>query len=237
MKSAITSLVLLISAWASTAHAQITVFAASSTTEVLKELGRSYTIIHGEQIQFNFASSGTLARQIEAGAPADLFISANERWMDYLAARSLIQTPTRFDLAVNSLVLIAPSDSTMLFDGTIERRLAVGELKSVPAGIYAKEALDYMGWFESLKPKLIQGSNVRTVLMYVERGEVDAGIVYVSDALASDKVLIVGTFPKESHTPIVYSAAACSNSKSTDHFINFLKSTEAKAVFKQYGFK
>jgi molybdate transport system substrate-binding protein len=237
MKSAITSLVLMISAWASPSLAQITVFAASSTTEALQELGRSYTIIYGEKIQFNFASSGTLARQIEAGAPADIFISANERWMDYLATRSLIQQPTRFEFARNSLVLIAPLGSSMEFDGNVDGRLAVGELKSVPSGIYAKEALAYMGWFDALKPKLIQGSNVRTVLMYVERGEVAGGIVYATDALASDKIVLVGTFPEISHTPIIYSAAACSKNKSTEHFLNFLKSPEVKAILKQYGFK
>ena len=178
-----------------------------------------------------------MARQIEAGAPADIFISANEEWMDDLAKKSLIQTNTRFNLAANSLVLIAPGGSTLAFDGNIKGRLAVGDFNSVPAGIYAREALSAMGWLDALKSRLVMGTNVRTVLMYVERGEVAAGIVYATDAQASEKVVTVGTFPNESHSAILYPAAACSTHETVPAFMNFLRSPEAQSILSQNGFK
>jgi molybdate transport system substrate-binding protein len=237
MKLVITSLFVFIYALPSTASAQITVFAASSTTEAMKEIGKCFTDQVGEKVRFNFASSGTLARQIEAGAPADVFVSANVKWMDYLEDKAAVEKDTRFNLATNALVLVAPKGSSLAFDGTISGRLSVGDFKSVPAGIYAREALEHMGWIDTLKPKLVMGSNVRTVLMYVERGETVAGIVYATDAQASEKVVVIGTFPEESHSPIIYPATACSEKEVTTTFMSFLKSLDAKTILRKHGFK
>lgn len=217
--------------------AELTVFAAASTTDAMEELASKFEENGGEKIRFNFASSGTLARQIEAGAPADVFVSANAQWMDYLEAKNAIDKTSRFNAMSNSLVLIAPLGSTLAFDGKIPGRLAVGDFNSVPAGMYAREALGQKGWLDALRPKLVMGSNVRTVLMYVERGEVSAGIVYATDAIRSEKVEIVGTFPEESHSPIVYPVAACTGKPETAAFLAFLKSPEAKAILKSNGFK
>ncbi|MBN2162590.1 MAG: molybdate ABC transporter substrate-binding protein, partial [Pontiellaceae bacterium] len=192
------------------AAAELTVFAAASTTDVMKELAEAYAKDGGEAVRFNFASSGALARQIDAGAPADLFISANTKWMDFLADKKLIKTETRSDIVKNSLVLVIPADSTMTYEGfpaNLTGMLAVGDFKSVPAGTYAEAALRSLGWLDTVKGKLVKGTNVRTVLMYVERDEADAGIVYKTDAMQSEKVKIIGTFPAESHPPIVYPAA------------------------------
>lgn len=217
------------------AQADLTVFAAASTTDALKELANAYTTDGGETVRFNFTSSGALARQIDAGAPADLFISANVKWMDWLEEKAVIQTATRFNLAANSLVLIAPPNSALKFDGTISDRVAVGNMKSVPAGIYAKEALEHMGWYNDWKPHLIQASNVRTALLYVQRGEVSAGIVYATDAKAAG-LPIIGTFPAASHHPIIYPAAAVSKKESALQFLEFLKSDKAKDILKKHGF-
>lgn len=217
-------------------HADLTVFAAASLTEAMKALAADYADRGGEAVRFNFASSGALARQIDAGAPADLFVSANGKWMDWLEERKLVDKTTRFSLAGNTLAMIAPTGSDLSFDGQISGRLAVGDFSSVPAGMYAKQALEHMGWLDALKPKLVMGSNVRTVLMYVERGEVDAGIVYASDAMASDNVKIVGTFPAESHSPIVYPVAACSGKASAREFLAYLKTDEAKTILENHGF-
>jgi molybdate transport system substrate-binding protein len=236
MKYSTVSLVWALFAMVAQAAAEMTVFAAASMSDAMKALAAAYVDQGGEPVRFNFASSGALARQIDAGAPADVYVSANQKWMDWLAGKELIDTATRFDLAGNRLVMIAPRDAAVSFDGQITGRLAVGDFNGVPAGMYAREALEYMGWLEALRPKLVTGSNVRTVLMYVERGEVDAGIVYASDAQASDKVETVGTFPPESHAPIVYIAAACSHDAEARRFIEFLKTDQAKTVIKTYGF-
>ncbi|QBG48118.1 molybdate ABC transporter substrate-binding protein [Verrucomicrobia bacterium S94] len=189
----IPTLLFILSLTAST-HAGLSVFAAASTTDAMKELAAAYEENGGETVRFNFASSGALARQIEAGAPADLFVSANVKWMDWLEEKSAVQNGTRFNLAANSLVLTAPPVSTVKFDGTVPGKVAVGELKSVPAGMYAKEALEHLGWYREWKPQLVQASSVRTALLYVQRGEVSAGIVYATDAKAAG-LPVVGIFP------------------------------------------
>lgn len=203
----------------------------------MREIAVRYQRKHAERIRFNFASSGTLARQIGAGAPADLFISANTHWMDWLEDQNLIQSNSRFELAANSLVMVARKGSPANFDGQIDGRIAVGDFKSVPAGMYAREALQTLGWLDRLKPKLIMTANVRTALLYTARGEVKAGIVYATDARASDAVEIVGFFPSESHSPIVYPAALCTNQKNAHRFLAFLKSEEARAIMKKHGFQ
>lgn len=237
MKSRTVSLAVLFVAAAATAAAELTVFAAASMSDAMKALAAAYAEEGGEPIRFNFSSSGALARQIEAGAPADLFASANTQWMDWLEERSLIDPETRFDTAGNRLVMIAPTGSGLLFDGNVPGRLAVGDFNGVPSGLYAQQALESMGWIESFRTRLVMGSNVRIVLLYVERGEVPAGIVYASDARASAKVETVGTFPATSHKPIVYPVAVCRNAcHSAGAFLAFLRSEKAKSILRDHGF-
>lgn len=216
---------------AAAAHADVSVFAAASTTDALKELAATYP---GE-VRFNFASSGTLARQIAAGAPADVFVSANVKWMDWLQEKKVVNKGSCFNLAANTLVLTAPTGSKLKFDGKIKGLVAIGDMKSVPAGMYAKEALVHMGWIDDWKPNLVTSSNVRTALLYVQRGETAAGIVYATDAKAAG-LPIVGTFPAQSHSPIVYPAASVSNNKDALGFLEFLKTDTAKTILKKYGF-
>jgi molybdate transport system substrate-binding protein len=237
MKRFTAILLMLSTSITSVSSEHLTVFAAASTTEAMNELAGAFKAEYGEGIHFNFSSSGALARQIAAGAPADLFISANSQWMDWLEEHSAIDPATRFNLAANALVLIAPSGSNLQFNGHIEGRVAVGDFKSVPAGIYAEQALTHMGWMDQLRPNLIMASNVRTALMYVERGEVAAGIVYATDAKASNKVSIIGTFPSGSHSPIIYPVATCRDVQKATRFLNFLRSPEARVILKKHGFK
>lgn len=218
----------------------ISVFAAASTTDVMKDLAGKYKESGGAEITFNFASSGALARQIDAGAPCDLFISANVKWMDFLAEKALIAEETRADMARNTLVLIAPMNSTMTYEGfpgNLKGKLAVGDFKSVPAGTYAQAALTKLGWLSRVEDKLITGDNVRTTLLYVERGETDAAIVYRTDAIQSKKVKTLGSFPADSHPPIVYPAARLKQGRgSADDFLIFILSEENLTVWEKYGF-
>lgn len=224
----------------SVSSADLTVFAAASTTDVMTALAAGFKESSGEKIRFNFASSGALARQIDAGAPADLYVSANRKWMDFLEGNDLLLAGTRTNIACNALVLIAPKNSAMTYEGfpgNLKGMLSVGDFKSVPAGTYAEAALRSLGWLDDVQARLIKGTNVRTVLMYVERGEVDAGIVYRTDAMQSDKVKILGTFPADSHPPIVYPAACLKEgSDSAKKFLIFLKTDTAKTIIKAYGF-
>ena len=224
----------------------ITVFAAASTTDVLQRLGRQFEQGGGAPVRFSFASSSLLARQIEEGAPADVFVSADEQWMDYLQQRSLIRAGTRRDLLANVLVLVAPKGR--LFSVKMERgfnlpgafkgRLAVGDPTHVPAGIYAKEALQHFGWWEALKGRLDSAENVRAALRLVEMGEADAGIVYATDARASSKVVVLAEFPPGSHAPIVYPAALCRGARpGAAAFLAFLGSREAAPVWHEAGFR
>ena len=224
----------------------ITVFAAASTTDVLQRLGARFARDGGAPVRFSFASSSLLARQIEEGAPADLFVSADEQWMDYLQQRSLIQTATRRDLLANVLVLVAPKGHgfpvTMEggFDlpGAFRGRLAVGDPAHVPAGIYAKEALQHFGWWEALKGRLDSADNVRAALRLVEMGEADAGIVYATDAMASSKVVVLAEFPSGSHAPIVYPAALCRGARpGAAAFLAFIGSAKAAPAWREAGFR
>lgn len=226
----------------------ITVFAAASLTNALQEIADQYQQGKEVKIVSSFASSSTLARQIEQGAPADLFISADQQWMDYAVQKKTIDEASRFTLLGNDLVLIAPKESKpqqvdiskntdwkTLLKG---QRLSVGDPDHVPAGIYAKEALQKLGAWESVSSQLAPGNNVRVALALVERNEAPYGIVYGSDAIASKKVTVVGTFPEESHRPVEYPMAMVKdhNSATVTAFYNYLKGPEAAAVFKRYGF-
>lgn len=217
--------------------AELTVFAAASTTDAMKELAAAFTAKSGETVRFNFASSGALARQIQNGAPADLFLSANSKWMDTLEAAGDIES--RIDLLSNRLVLIAPKGCAVTLDKTFSGRLAVGDVKSVPAGMYAKEALESQGLFDILRPKMVMASDVRSALMFVERAEADAGIVYSTDAKSSKRVAVVSVFPEASHAPIRYPVAICvaaAHPQAARDFMAFLQTDCARSVFEKRGF-
>ena len=237
MNSKLTRALLLATTLVVAARAELSVFVAASTTDALKEAAAAYEQGGGKAVRFNFAGSGTLARQIEAGAPCDIFLSANVQWMDWLEGGGLLAEGSRLNLLTNSLVMVVPADSSLPFNGEIGGRIAVGDFRSVPAGMYAEEALQHMGWFDRLKPKLVMASNVRTALMYVERGEAAAGIVYATDAEASGSVRVAGTFPAESHRPIAYPVARCSNHADAAAILAFLQTTEAKRIFEAHGFR
>jgi molybdate transport system substrate-binding protein len=227
---------------------KVTVFAAASLTNALEEIAAQYKKTHGTDVVSSFASSSVLARQIEQGAPADLFISADQQWMDDAVAKKSMIDSTRYTLLGNDLVLIAPrsdsakpvtiNDQTNLKSLLKGERLAVGDPDHVPAGIYAKEALQKLGAWSSVSPVLARASNVRAALALVERNETPYGIVYGSDAVASKKVQVVGTFPEDSHKPVEYPVAIVNDrdNAAVKAFYNYLKGPEAAAVFKQYGF-
>jgi len=234
---------------ATSGEAPVTVFAAASTTEVMREAGRRFEQAAGIEVVFSFDSSSNLARQIKAGSPADVFISADEFWMDELAAAGLICAGTRRDLLANDLVMIAPIDAlrfdvevTSDFDFAARlpqiQRIAVGDPAHVPAGRYARQALESLGWWESLKGRLVPTLDVRSALRLVELDEVDAGIVYATDAHESAKVVVVARFSDESHEPIRYPMALCRDSASARQFIDFLTTPEVVVdVFERAGFR
>jgi len=226
----------------------ITVFAAASTIDVLREAGRRFEKATGIEVVFSFDSSSNLARQIKVGSPADVYISADEKWMDDVAAAGAIRKETRADLFANDLVLIAPAtvpkfevQMTGNFDFNVSlpqiKRIAVGDPEHVPAGRYAKQSLASLGWWDAVKPLLISAQDVRAALRLVEMDEADAGIVYSTDAMASDKVVVIARFPDDSHDPIRYPIAQCSDLAEAARFIEFLRSAEMVAVFEQAGFR
>jgi len=227
------------------AEEKVTVYTAASTTDALNEIGAHYQEATGVQVVYSFAASSALAKQIEQGAPAEVFISADQRWMDYLADKNLIINDSRRDLLTNVLVLIAPKGQGFAvkmekdFDlaGAFAGKWCTCDL-SVPAGRYAKQALTALGWWEALAPRLVGTQDVRSALAFVERGECAAGIVYETDAKASKQVEIVGIFPATSHEPIVYPVALVKGAgKAARDFLDFLFTPAAAAVFKRYGFE
>jgi molybdate transport system substrate-binding protein len=236
------------------AHAQgkeqrpeLLVFAASSLTDVLGELSAEFERKSGVTVKLSFAASSALARQIEGGAAADVFVSADQEWMNYLDARRLMTPGSRRDLVGNGLVLIAPADSRIRLDiaphfalaaSLGEGRLATGDPDTVPAGRYAKSALLALGVWDGVKAKIARAENVRTALMYVARGEAPLGIVYTTDARAEPKVRIVGTFPRSTHPPITYPAAARRTARrGSQDYLAFLAGAEAAATWKKFGFE
>jgi len=229
-------------------NSKITVFAAASLTNAMQDIATQYQKGKTVEIASSFASSSTLARQIEAGAPADLFISADQKWMDYAVSKDAIKTDTRETLLGNSLVVVAPkaskigdvainakTDWASLLKGG---RLAVGDPDHVPAGIYAKEALQKLGAWDTLSPKLAPAEDVRGALALVERDEAPLGIVYGSDAVASKGVKVVGTFPEDSHKKVEYPIAIVKghDNPTVSAFYTYLKGPEAAAIFQRYGF-
>ncbi|WP_446718004.1 molybdate ABC transporter substrate-binding protein [Crocosphaera sp. Alani8] len=223
----------------------LTISAATSVQDAMKAVQPIYQQNNPDvEIVYNFGSSGSLQQQIEQGAPTDVFISAAPKQMNALENKDLLLTETRKNLFKNNVVLITPQDSQtpVKFDTLATAdldRIALGDPKSVPAGQYAKEVLESLESYEELTPKLIYGKDVRQVLFYVETGNVDAGIVYQTDAQISDKIIIADTAPKDYHSPIVYPVAVVAESKNHEEaqkFINFLLAEESQAVFKKYGF-
>jgi len=225
---------------------QILVFAAASLTDALQEVNTAYEKTAHVKVKSSFDSSSVLARQIEAGAPADVFISADTTWMDYLQSRNLIQAASRKNLLGNQLVLIAPADSQIqlkiaphfpLAAALGEGKLATGDPDSVPAGRYARSALTKLGVWDSVAPRLARAENVRVALLYVARGEAPLGIVYTSDALADRRVRVVDTFPADTHEPIVYPIALTTSAKSeAAAFVAYLAGPQGREIFVKYGF-
>jgi len=226
--------------------ADITVFAAASLTDALQKAGDSWHAASGKSVVLSFAASSALARQIEASGGADIFISADTDWMDYLDNRGLIQHDTRKNLLSNHLVLIAPADSkislviTPHFDllGALGGgRLAIADPDSVPAGKYGRQSLTSLGVWNGVVDHLVGAENVRVALLYVARGETPLGIVYTTDALAEPKVKIVGQFPDNTHNPILYPVALTKDAKpDAKAFLDFLSSKDAQTIFRKAGF-
>jgi molybdate transport system substrate-binding protein len=235
------------------AQEAITVFAAASMKNALDDVNAAFTQSSGVKVTASYAASSALAKQIEQGAPADVFISADLQWMDYVAQKKLIKPDTRVNLLGNKLVLIAASDSK-LGPVTIAKgpgglpfdiaklagdgRIAVADVKAVPAGLYAKAALEALDGWKAAESKLAMAENVRATLAFVARGETPVGIVYATDAKVEPKVKIIGVFPEGSHPPVVYPVAATSTSTNaaTVKYLDFLHAGAAKAIFEKYGF-
>jgi molybdate transport system substrate-binding protein len=224
----------------------ILVAAAASLQKSLQEVTRLYTKTNPSQkIDYNFAASGALQQQIEQGAPVDVFISAADKQMKALQAKGLVLSGTQKNLLTNQLVLITPTKSPVAltnFSQLVQpqiNRIAIGETRTVPAGQYATEVLKNLKIFDRVKSKFVLGNNVRSVLTAVETGDVEAGIVYLTDAKSSARVTIAATADEKLHAPITYPIAVLKSSKSPDaarNYVDFLQSNSAKAVFKKYGF-
>ncbi len=225
----------------------VLVFAAASLKNALDEVNAGWHRESGKRTTVSYAASSALAKQIEAGAPADVFISADLEWMDYLAERKLLRADTRTNLLGNRIVLIAPAASTV----TIEigpgmklaallgdARIAMANTDAVPSGKYGKAALQALGAWDGIKDRVAQADNVRAALLLVARGEAPLGIVYSTDAAAEPKVKIIGTFPEATHPPIVYPMAILARSENagTRGYADYLRGPAAKAVFERHGF-
>jgi molybdate transport system substrate-binding protein len=226
----------------------LTIFAAASMKNALDEIDAAYAAKTGVRITVSYAASSALAKQIEQGAPADVFISADTDWMDYAIGRKTINESSRVNLLGNSIVLIAPKDSKVDNVGIAsgfdlaklagDGRIATGDVKSVPVGKYAKAALEKLGAWQAAEPKFAMAESVRAALTLVARGEAVLGIVYSTDAKVEPGVKIVGTFPADSHPAIVYPVAATTTAKpETADYLAFLRSTSAKTILEKYGFK
>jgi molybdate transport system substrate-binding protein len=225
----------------------LTVFAAASMKNALDDFNASFTKATGIKVSTSYAATSALAKQLEAGAPADIFISADLQWMEYAITHKLVDPASRVNLLGNQLVLIAPKDSKLAnvqiakgFDIAKlagDARIAVADVNSVPAGKYAKTALTNLGAWDKAEPKLAQAENVRAALAYVSRGETAVGIVYGTDAGADPGVKVVGVFPEDSHPPVTYPVAATATAKPDGaHYLQMMKTPEAKTIFEKYGF-
>ena len=222
------------------------VFGASSLTNVLDEIGAAYTRETGQQVKFSYAASSALAKQVEAGAKADVFFSADTDWMDYLQSRNLIDKASRKELLGNRLVLVAPVASQVqlkiapnfpIAAALGSGRLATGDPDSVPVGKYARTALTSLGVWNDVADKLVRAENVRSALAFIARGEAPLGIVYETDAKIDKNVRVVDVFPATSHMPITYPVAAIAGAQSSaTRFVTYLRGETAAAAFRKYGF-
>lgn len=227
--------------------ADIRLFAAASTTTVMDEIATLYAAQGPDRVVPSYASTSTLAKQIVNGAPADIFVSANEKWMDYVVEAKAVDAASRRDLLTNRLVLIAPADTSWslgiapgfgLAGALGGGYLAMGDPDHVPAGIYGRQALVALGVWETVAARVARAADVRGALVLVERGEAAAGIVYATDAAITPKVRVVATFPESSHPPIRYPAAVVAErgDAAVTRFFDFLASDAALAVYRRYGF-
>ena len=225
----------------------ITVFAAASMKNALDDVDAAFTKQSGIKVVASYDASSALMKQIEGGAPADVFVSADLKWMDYGSQKKLIKDDTRMNLLGNTLVLIAPKDSKIdkvtiapgfdLAKLAGDGRIATGDVKAVPVGIYAQAALEKLGIWSAVEPKMAMTANVRAALVLVARGEAPLGIVYSTDAKVEPGVKVVGTFPEDSHDPIIYPVAATMGAKpEATAYLAFLRSQAAKTIFESYGF-
>ena len=225
----------------------LTVFAAASMKNAVDDINAEYTKRTGVKVSASYAASSALAKQMENGAPADVFASADVEWMDYVAGKKLIRDDTRTNLLGNRLVLIAPKDSRIgnvtigqgfdLAKLAGDGRIATGDVRAVPVGKYAKAALEKLGSWQAAEPKFAMADNVRAALMLVGRGEAPLGIVYETDAKVEPNVKIVGHFPENSHPAITYPVAATATAKpEATGYVQFLRSSAAKTIFEKYGF-
>lgn len=241
---AITSILLALMLGTSAQAADITVFAAASMKGALDEIGAAYKAKTGTGIIATYAASGTLAKQIEAAAPADIFISADEQWMDELAGKTLIKPDTRHDIAGNTLVVVEAKDAKIdvkldkLAEALGDGKLALADITSVPAGRYAKAALDKLGQWASVEKSVVMQDNVRSTLALVSRGEARLGIVYGSDVLADPKTEVAAVFAEDTHPAIRYPAAVVAASQNAEaaQFAAFLLGDDAQAILKKDGF-
>jgi molybdate transport system substrate-binding protein len=227
---------------------EVTVFAAASLKNALDDVVAAYQAKTGKTMLISYAASSALAKQIEAGAPADIFFSADLAWMDYLQERGLIRSDTRHTLLGNEIVLVAPTDSGvtatiaagMDLAGLLgpDGRLAMANVDSVPAGRYGKAALEALGIWPSVADRIVQADNVRSALAFVAEGEAPLGIVYRTDANSEPKVRVVGTFPPDSHPPILYPVAITASSTDEDAraFFDFMRSETARPAYEKQGF-
>jgi molybdate transport system substrate-binding protein len=241
-------LVMVCCAAASAADRPLTVFAAASLRESLDNVEQAWEATGHQKVVVSYAASSALAKQIEQDAPADIFISADSEWMDYLQDRKLIEPASRFVLVRNALVLIAPATSLLQsLDPTKKDavlaalgsgRFAVAETSSVPAGRYARQALEKLGLWNDLSTRLAQGENVRATLEYVARGDTPLGIVYLTDARAEPRVKVLAVFDEKTHEKILYPAArtVAAEPKPAAEFLAFLRSKQAVAIFRGAGF-
>jgi molybdate transport system substrate-binding protein len=237
----------LIASASAAAAREVTVFAAASLTDALQEVGRDFEASSGTGVKFSFAGSSLLARQIEAGAEADIFFSADADWMDYLEQRKLIRRSSRRDLLSNRLALIAPAFAKVtlkiaprfgLAAALGDGRLALADPATVPAGKYAKAALTTLGVWDAVASRIVPAENVRVALAYVARGEAALGVVYATDAKAERRVRVVDIFPEDSHPRIVYPVALTAHGGSSEAqaFLGYIIDAKAAAVFERYGF-
>ncbi|MBR9973255.1 molybdate ABC transporter substrate-binding protein [Magnetospirillum sulfuroxidans] len=242
------ALVLCLSALSARAD-EVVVFAAASLTNAVNDVGAAFTAKTGHSVKSSFAASSALAKQIEQGAPAHVFASADLKWMDYLTEKKLVNNDARFNLLGNTLVLVAPADSKVSAMTLTEKtdiaalagsgRIATGNPDSVPVGLYFKKAMETAGQWAAVQPKVAAADSVRGALAFVERGEVPYGVVYGTDAAISSKIKVVGTFPDSLYGQIVYpfGQIAGKETAGSKAFLDFVQTNEAKGIFAKYGFK